>query len=490
MDLIQVTSYEPILHGRNVLYTDYEKVDRSNVVDCLKKIWNKHMQNRSDIQYLWDYYRNIHPIATRTKEVRPEITVNTAVSHATEIVDFKSGYLVGEPIQYVNRGITEDASEAINELNGFMFAEDKASKDKELSDWMHVCGTGYRMVYPNQDEAADEDDAPYRIYTLDPRTTGVVYWSGLGHKPVLSFSWVLTEEHGAILSAYTDNAYYELVGWNIVKEEYHYINHLPIVEYPLNNARMGAFEPVLPLLDALDRVTTDRLEATEMFVQALMVFQGVDIDSNDFAALRQQGAIKVPVEGDVKYLISELNQAETQTLVDHLYHTILTICGMPTVAESGTSDSSNNGAVILKNGWQGAEARAKDAEMHFKRAERQVLKVVISICDVLGKLSLRLPDIDIRFTRRNYEDIGSKSTVLTQLLGCDKVHPRLAFEHCGLFPDPEVAYTMSEEYAKEQEKKAMEMLSRQDESDADSDTTNEDTDNKEKAVDETTDSED
>ena len=63
----------------------------------------------------------------------------------------------------------------------------------------------------------------------------------------------------------------------------------------------------------------------------------------------------------------------------------------------------------------------------------------------------------MQFTRRNYENIQSKSQVLTSMLQQPKIHPRLAFENCGLFIDPERAYSVSKEYSEEQEKKAREM---------------------------------
>ena len=37
------------------------------------------------------------------------------------------------------------------------------------------------------------------------------------------------------------------------------------------------------------------------------------------------------------------------------------------------------------------------------------------------------------------------------MLSNDKIHPQLAFEHCGLFIDPEIAYTKSMKYAEERE---------------------------------------
>ena len=56
----------------------------------------------------------------------------------------------------------------------------------------------------------------------------------------------------------------------------------------------------------------------------------------------------------------------------------------------------------------------------------------------------------MEFTRRNYENVQSKSQVLVTMLDNPKIHPLLAFTHCGMFTDPEKAYTLSKEYYDEQ----------------------------------------
>lgn len=68
----------------------------------------------------------------------------------------------------------DNLSDAINQLNEFVFAEEKPAKDKELADWFHICGTSFRMVLPDED-VGEDDDSPFEIYTLDPRNTFVVY---------------------------------------------------------------------------------------------------------------------------------------------------------------------------------------------------------------------------------------------------------------------------------------------------------------------------
>ena len=75
-----------------------------------------------------------------------------------------------------------------------------------------------------------------------------------------------------------------------------------------------------------------------------------------------------------------------------------------------------------------------------------MLKLVLHICRELTGMGLKLSDIDMKFTRRNYENIQSKSQVLVSMLEQARIHPKLAFEHCGMFSDPEGAYKASMAY--------------------------------------------
>lgn len=444
----------PLL-GRTVIMTDAETINSENVVSILSEALFKHEKNRLEIDYLYRYYKGYHPILERTKDVRPEICNKVVENRANEIVSFKVGYLMGEPVQYVSRG---ELNEGVEILNNYVFSEDKASLDKELAEWFTICGTAYRMILP--DPIGEEDECPFEIYTLDPRYSFVVYQNGLGNKPLMGVKYIVREDNNEkVYSVYTETEYFEIVNNSITKHSYHLLGGVPIIEYPANNARLGAFEPVLSLMDCLDSIQSNRMDGIEQFIQSFMLFKGVDIDLDDFKSLKDLGALKVPSDGDVSLLTSELNQGQTQTLVDDIYKAILEICGMPSQGDGSTGDSSNNGAVILKNGWQSAEARAKDTELNFKKAEKKFLKLAIYLCNSLRKLDLKLSQIEIRFTRRNYENISEKASVLIQLLSNDKVHPKLAFEHSGLFTDPDVAYKMSEDYYNEVQEKEQEELS-------------------------------
>lgn len=443
--------------GRRPIYTDYEFIDESDVVDVLKRSLPIHNRNRNEIQYLYEYYKGNQPILQRTKEVRPEINNKVVENRAYEIVSFKVGYLMGEPIQYVNRG-KEDMTDSITDLNDYMYLENKAIKDKKLAWWFSIGGTAYRMILPRQID--DEDFSPFEIHTLDPRQSFVVYWSGLGHKPVMGVYTIKRVDGTLEHYCYTATKFFKIVNNHVVETQGHILRYVPIIEYPANFARLGAFEIVITMLDAINTVSSNRMDGIEQFVQALLMFKGVDITDEQFSSLKERGGIKVPVEGDVKYLIQELNQTQTQTLVDYMYQTVLTICGMPN-RNGGTSTSDTGVAVHIRDGWEAAENRAKDTEGMFIMAEKEALRLVKRVISIYRGTELKLASVDMRFTRRNYENILEKSQVLTTMLGSDMIAPKLAFEHCGLFIDPEQAYNLSVEYQKKavkEKEKELELL--------------------------------
>ena len=445
------------MYGRRVITTDAAEITAANVVDVLKKAMDDHELNRADIEYLWKYFKGDQPILSRVKTVRPEICNKIVENRANEIVSFKVGYLCGEPIQYVGRSNDTTVGESICVLNEYMFIVDKAALDREIVEWQMIAGTANRMVLDNEAFDADSDEAPFEMYTLDPRDSFVVYSTDVKRKRMMGVKYN-TDEHGfKTYSVYTDKECFFIEDDQIKKTVPHGLGQVPIVEYPANNARLGSFEIVLPLLDAINNIESNRMDGIEQFIQSFMKFINCDIDEEKFQALKDMGAIKIKsADGqpaDVDIVTSELDQSQTQVTKEDLYKAILSICGLPSMSDGNTSDSSNNGAVILKNGWQGAETRAKDSELMFKRSEKEILKLVLKLCDGLADLKVKLKDIDMKFTRRNYDNIQSKSQVLATMLQQPKVHPLLAFTHCGLFSDPESAYSMSNKYYEEQMEK-------------------------------------
>ncbi len=453
--------------GRTKILTDVYDINSGNIEQVLNETLILHLQNRNAIDTLYNIYIGNQAILNRVKTIRPEINNRIVENRANEIVSFKVGYLCGEPIQYINKSEDENIGKEISKLNDYMSLCSKITLDNELAQWMYIAGVGYRYIAPNSEsirrgvipkllgKSVSLDDPPFKIHTLDPRNTFVVHYSDVGEPAVMAVRYVQRRDGKVVYSAYTNDMYFELESGisgapaSLKKAQENTLGRLPIIEYPLNSARLGAFEIVLPILDAINTIQSNRVDGIEQFIQSLIVLYNADIDEEKAAILREAGLIKLKSHGDnkadIKILSEQLDQMQTQQLVDYMYQTVLNIVGMPN-RNGGSSTSDTGAAVIVRDGWSAAEARAKSDEQRFKAAENEFIKAVLSIMrDTVGT-PLKLMDIDIKFTRRNYDNIQSKSQVLISMLSSPWIHPLVAYEQCGMFSDPQGAYMMGKQY--------------------------------------------
>lgn len=439
------------LHGRRKITTNAKAITPDNVVRVITQAYSTHLQNKAEIQFLYDYYRGKQDICHKTRPVR-EASANNIVmaNHANEIVTFKTAYLLGEPIQYISEGNSKEISDSVNTLNTYMREDAKESLDKELADWMHICGVGVRMVRP----AERGSEAPVLVYTLDPREAFCVYSGDIDGRRMAGVIEQEDFDGNKYLAVYTDKFYCEIKGDSLNVLEAtdmfpagtthpHIMRYVPIIEYSDNIARMGAFESVIPLLNAINQLESARTDGVQDFVNAYDVFQNCEISKDTYTQLSQGGqAIQITsnvagLEAKVYRIASELNQQGTQTAIDDLETKILTICGMPSLGNGNAATSDNVGAVIYRQGYFSAESRAKNTEKAWKRYEKEFLRIVMEICP---ELNLNVSDVSTAFLRNNYSDLQSKTQVLCELLNNDKVDPKYAYEASGLFEDSETAY--------------------------------------------------
>ena len=444
-------------YGRKKIRTDAIEITASNVVDEVSKAYAVHCVNRNDTQKLWDYYCGKTAILSKKKETRQEINHIINENRCFEVVGFHKGYVFGEPIQYIRRenSITEADDDAIasdiNALNSYMADADKAAHDASLAEWLYIAGTSYRMALPNRRWEKDGDEPPFDIYTLDPRDTFVVYGNTIDERPVMAVK-VITREDKKTFFVYTEKSSFEFAEFGSVKETPHTLGMIPIIEYPADNARLGVYEIALPLMDALDELQSNRLDDIVQTVNAFLAIFGADLDKEAYDKLNEWKTLLMPEGTDARYLSAPMSQSDLQTLKDDLYQSILTICGVPN-RNGGSSTSDTGTAVIYRDGYATADARARATELMFKSSEKNFLKLILRILrDTVGT-KLRATDIEAHFTRRNYENIAAKSQVLISMLNNPKIHPELAFAYSGMFVDPESAYLQSKAYYEEEMKK-------------------------------------
>lgn len=459
------------LYGRRKIYTTVGEINASNVVTILNEVLSLHVLNLLEMEFLYWYRRGIQPILERTKTVRPEINNKVVENHAAEIVAFKNGYFLTQPAFYISRREDEETSEKVQRLNEFLYLSGKQQADNEVVDWFHTVGVGNVYVAPVRDEAC-----PVRAYALDPRSSFVVYDRKPGNEPIMGVNISIVgrgdgQTSEVLMDVYTKERFFRVEGGltsniitntpivstaiRVIEEGRNEIGEIPIIEYQYENNRMGAFEAVVPMLNAINDIQSNRMDGIEQFIQSLMIFYncqlGDDEDGNQItpAYIREAGAIFLKSIGqdkaDLKILSEQLDQTQTQVLVDNLYEKMMSIAGVPVSSATKASTSDNVGAVFLRSGWGSADTLARNTEDFFKKSNKFFDRVFFKILNRKTNLMIGQADVELKIVRNEMENllVKTQGALNLKMLG---LSPEISLARSGVSNDPVADVAASKRY--------------------------------------------
>lgn len=455
------------LFGRKQIFCDKTNIDKKNILEVLGEAYAIHEQNRAEMLYLFEYVKGRQPILDREKQIRPEINEKIVDNMASEILEFKLGYEFGSTISYVQRArkdiksrnalfsffkklFTSDESKKedlrVSAINEMMVEECKAAKDLMLAKDVKTCGVGYRLILPKKIKTGV---SVFDLLVLNPMNTFVVYSNDAYREPILGVSYFPHRDGSITFGCYTKTSYFK-IEMGITKgfedwfeEKPNTVGMVPIIEYINDYDRMGCFERVIPLMDALNTIDSDRVNDIAQHVQNILWGDNVALDTDQYEALRNQGLILTKSEqgrtATLKYLECVLNQSENQTLVDYVERKIEKIAHIPNRSE--LSGGSTGSATNMSTGWMDAETDAKSKEQIWMESERRetaiILKIIKDSNEVDADIAeLNLSDIEIKFSRSRTYDLATKCNSLSALIGIG-IDPLRAIEVVGLFTDPQ-----------------------------------------------------
>lgn len=450
--------------GRKKIKVDYKEITEANVVEVLQKVFPMHLENRRAISFLMDYEKGKQPISGREKPVRPEINYKIVENHASEVVDFYKGYIFGNPIAFTQHTVEDnpdtkqiEASGGVFMLGKLFLEENKNAKDQKLVKDILTCGVGYRMLLPKRNRSKWEM-SPFRIISLDPKDTFVIRNVGVEERIIGGVTYYTDTNSNPHFTVYTDKKAFFISGDPVINKlervEDNGMGIQPVIEYTLDNDRMGIFEKALPVLDAINLCTSDRLNGLAQHIQSFIWINNVEISEEEVNTLAQKmllltKSVDGAAQANVKYLTSELDQQSEQVLKDDLYESLLRITGVPN--REGNTGGDTGQAVILRNGFAIAESKAKSMEPIFEACEREMLIVALNIVDKSGESKLKeiadlsLSDIEIKISRNRNDELLTKLQALFTALNCG-LNPYDAISTVGLFDDPDKVYKNSLPY--------------------------------------------
>lgn len=424
--------------GRKVIYTRVRKITKQNIATELPKALPIHNQNAIEIDYLDRYYRGDQPINYRKKVNRPEVNNKIAVNLAYELVERKTADICAEPIQYVLRGTDNKKSEEISQLNAIMDAENKQECDIDICRWRSICGTAYRFIGNDEGNGSLLDESDFELSSEDPRYTFVVYYSN--NKPAFSCQIRENEDGKTIYFCYTNSEWFEIVDGEVKDSGINGNGAIPVIEYPNNSRRLSDIEMTIGITDAINTLSSDRINGIEQFVSSWVKFVNCEIDKDNFLSMRQEGALVVKSnngsenKADVDVMTTELNQTEGQVVFTDLFERFLDIQGLAN-RESNTGGDTGS-AVQLRNGHYDAGLRTAINEPILKKSENASIKIILNRLRIKRGFTLLPSDVEIHINHNKLDNMLVKAEVMQILLNCG-VHYKRAIKTVDMFSDPE-----------------------------------------------------
>ena len=407
-------------------------ISRNKIIDIqlATKYTKKHHAMCVRLNKLENYYRGEHKILNR--ERRKDLPNNKIViNHAKYIADISSGYLAGTPVRY-------KSEEDITNLTELLKLAESSVQDSDLALDGAIYGRMFELVYMSE----DEEPVP-KLAKIAPQNAFVVYDDTVAHEPVLGVVYYPTFDDNGKVEKYNCTLYAVDFrqsftvdeGYEIVSQENREENCFGMVqlnEIWNNPTCQGDFEQVISLIDAYNRLTSNRLNDKDQFIDALLVIYGATLGDNsaekaeNYNSIKESGAVELPDGTKAEYLARQLDEASVEILKKSLKEDIHTISFVPDMSDEKFSGNSSGVAMAYK--ILAFELMAKTKERFFKEGLKYRLKLFYKILELRNKANFDLSKVEIIMSRSlpsntqetadivsTLQGICSKETLLSQL---------------------------------------------------------------------------
>lgn len=451
--------------SENELLNLTQEEQDKRIIQILSTSSTIHQKNREETIYLKNYVYGDQDIKEKIKQTREEINNKKVENWAWAFVDFKKNYLLGRPIQYVQRN--DSGSEEISTLNRYVGYEGKTVKDgNDYFDDL-VCGRGF--IYINKDNKAtkvdyEEDEAPFEMINCPAEDTEVVYSSQLGNEQLFAYINTPMVEYIEKVNdnkeiTYEPNEFEEyqvylrnkVITYNnkngtLVRvgepQPLLYNEHI-IVESYLNPRRVSLVEIGKDLFDSINYVDSLDADDIEQFVNAIMVFKNVAVDDEDISKIKEMGAVCINSsdgqQASVDLLQQRLNASDTQSYYNRLLDALHSILGIPKASDDGQMQNGDTGkAKLTGQGFTSAGIRATGDENMIRLHDMKKLKIILKICKEdkdSGIKKLKVSDIENKLQIDQRDNLLTKTQGLMNLYACD-IPREIANSIVNLFNDP------------------------------------------------------
>lgn len=430
--------------GRVKLFTDVPYITTKNVGEIVRSAYNDYLPSITRMDFLFDYEKGVQPLK-RTKTYRKDINCQCVDNVANEVTDFKTGFIWGNPITFIQSGkedeFGEDTLKAIAELNRCYDSQSIKRKTQHLARNVEITGIGYTYIDINTMADVENGDSYFQIESLDPRNAFVVYSSYyVDQRPMLGVIVGENSDGTKRFTCFSIDSRYELN--NLYEHtarsgEMNPLNSIPVIEWFRDYDRMGCFERQIDEMDNLNLLVSDFTNDVEQNTQAVWHTNDVDFPteivtnedgtqtevvrkpkSNEWMQTYTSADGKTPF---VKPLAIDYDYTGMLNNIITRRALILQKCNVP--QRNDNSGGSTGVAMSDATGWSSAETSASKQQNIMESCKMEELKVVLKAIKKHPKVeitnslnNLRYTDVEPNIKRQKTYELTVKTNAMIALL--------------------------------------------------------------------------
>lgn len=363
----------------------------------------------SDYDWLEDYYLGQHDILDRK---RPNSSINNkiVVNHCKYITDVNVGYLLGYPVKYQIKGENDKDISKVLEMYEMQTISDE---DHEVAKDVSIFGRQYEYTFVTNGNRL-------KSVEVDNRHCIIVYDDTFEHNKLFAVLYNRTgkDKYSAVkvLTATEEIDYLDALGKiTEVSREPHKLDVVPVLEARNNDEYMGDFQQVIPLIDALNKLQSDRLNDKEQLVDAIMLIINMDLTKEQRNELKVFRTLSnVPLDAKVEFLTKELNETQLDIFRKNLVEDIHKISMTPNMSDENFA--GNASGVAIKYKLLQFEQSIKNKERSFEKFLLERFQIYNRYLHKLKNIPLVEPhEVDVVFNRNLPQNDYETSQMISNL---------------------------------------------------------------------------
>lgn len=358
-----------------------------------------------------NYYDGLQAILNKSYNDASKPCNKTVINYCKNIVDSYCGYLATPGF------ISYRSNDDIEEIMDVLRYNDYQAEDADFLMNALVFGTAAELMYM-------DSESHTRFKMINPLQCFGIYDDSLSgdlmyfvriYKEV---EW--NESNTYCVDVYTDTLikHYTMEGDNgyleFKEEEAHYFSQCPANIFTLPDEK-SIFDCVMSLQDSANELLSAEIDDYSAFCDAYLVLEGVDADTDDIAAMKENRVIILPENAKSYWLTKSANDAQVENILKRIHDSIYRIAQCPDFSSESFIGGVSSG-IAIRYRLTGMETRAGKIEAEMKKALQRRVEIICGIASLkLDEAVFR--DIQIEFKRNIPEDMTATINMINSLKG-------------------------------------------------------------------------